>query len=1547
MSFPSKESRDDITPLVDEDDVEFFAGVQADRADQPKYKRIKRQKENFDRWFEMQSKMLAQREAEDDPSSDEDVAAANEQEAQRYKIVSVRNIFEDSTEPEEESKPKEPARAKEGAQPSESKSDNRQKIAKRYAYVTAREAHSYKQEAISVPRDYQLELFEASKEGNVIAVLETGSGKTLISCMLMKHVLSKEMEQREAGLPKRVIFFLVNSVILVFQQAAVIEANVPAKINKLCGQMGVDIWEKDLWQKQYQEYDIIVMTADIYYNCLNFGFLDIQQASRYRQASLLIFDECHHSKRGHVFRRIMTEFYGNCPREVRPRVFGMTASPVDAKGDVEQAITDLERVMCAQIRTPANMDLVRAHTAKSETRIQYYDKSPHEYVTPLYQKLYAGIGGFKSNLRKLLTFSEWAAVELGPWCADHIWHYLLNGHDNYKEGYRASWIRELVSKATSDTSPQQHETFESQLELDLHVLAIACDIVEKHEFQEPKLDVTDFSYKVLNLIHFIKSTFMSADNKFTCIIFVQRRFTAWVFYDLIKKLKVRGCKPGILTGHGGNGVTDLNMTFREQSMLMYDFRRRKVNCLIATSVAEEGIDIPDCNIIVRFDQCNSAIQLVQSRGRARQSSSLLVHMIERTDNSGLRRLNDVTMAEHKMREFCEKLPKDRILAGFYGDDITGVTDDNGLIYIESTTGARISSGSCLMILSTYVSSLIHDSYSVLRPIFSYETDGTFHICTISMPSVSGVLSMTGERRLGKNLAKRDAAFRLVVELRRKNLIDEHMRPYRVKKVRLLDQKKKEVSAVNANKFSLRSPSFWKLELFDYEVDGVTHALETFEMYGAVFEMPNHKGSYRPLCILSRKKHPAYYSFPLFVDGEYIPIECRLTEKPFKMSIADMIQLSQYTVRLFYDVYNKLFDADMRKLPYYIAPISDDSGSIDWDLLKRGADSLDQQPVTWEDKPDAMAWQGAFVVDMRNRNRRFELRQLMPELTEDSAIPSWFPSSEKHATVKRYTYGSKAAGNIPSSNQPVFAAKRVLHGQNFLKASSAQEGERGTDAVVIPGPFYISAIDAPMMWAMKLLPSIMFHVESCLQASELRQLLQLSSDIKLRNLVEAITVESAHLDYNYERLEVLGDAFLKASTSIALYVNFPEEDKYSYHKRRLDLICNQNLYETAIELKMYEYIRSLPFSRRTWYPDLLQLVHGSKEIGRAETHELSDKALADVGEAIIGASYLEGLDYAVHAVSQLVRSADHDMHKWADYSASYKPPQFQVDNGNARDRQIAKQISEITGYDFKSPLLVRTALTHPSCIAGIVPSYERLEFMGDALVEVLCVQFVYEKYPSADPQYLTEHKISIVNNKFLGYLCTKLGLHKYLDYVSSALSAAIGEYLHVIEFEEARTTTQDQVWTRIDVPKALADCVEALIGAIFIDSDFDLTAVQGFFNRHMRPYFEDFSPFETYMADHPTTQLAQQVSSVACNDWKIQCRELKINGTTVVLSAVQIHGRIIGSGESTSLRNARFDACVSALKRLKAREGLLESLCTCVAERERALLPDSVTAFAEG
>ena len=130
-------------------------------------------------------------------------------------------------------------------------------------------------------------------------------------------------------------------------------------------------------------------------------------------------------------------------------------------------------------------------------------------------------------------------------------------------------------------------------------------------------------------------------------------------------------------------------------------------------------------------------------------------------------------------------------------------------------------------------------------------------------------------------------------------------------------------------------------------------------------------------------------------------------------------------------------------------------------------------------------------------------------------------------------------------------------------------------------------------------------------------------------------------------------------------------------------------------------------------------------------------------------------------------------------------------------------------------------------------------------------------------------MAMVSNKFLAAVSVKLGFHKHLRFSGTTIEHQNREY--VIEVEEAEVEAKGarDYWTNTKQPpkvgtlllrlnintnlryKALSDIVESYIGAIFVDSEYDLTEVERFFDKHIRWFFEDMSIYDTFANNHPT------------------------------------------------------------------------------------------------
>ena len=128
----------------------------------------------------------------------------------------------------------------------------------------------------------QVELLEKAKMKNIIVYLGTGSGKTFIAVMLIKHL------RDELALKKKVVF-LANSVALLEQQAEVISKMTGLKTGSYCGAHGVDDWARQKWEAEWEDHQVLVFIHQVFLNTLARGYLKISDLA------LIIIDECHHA----------------------------------------------------------------------------------------------------------------------------------------------------------------------------------------------------------------------------------------------------------------------------------------------------------------------------------------------------------------------------------------------------------------------------------------------------------------------------------------------------------------------------------------------------------------------------------------------------------------------------------------------------------------------------------------------------------------------------------------------------------------------------------------------------------------------------------------------------------------------------------------------------------------------------------------------------------------------------------------------------------------------------------------------------------------------------------------------------------------------------------------------------------------------------------------------------------------------------------------------------------------------------------------------------
>jgi endoribonuclease Dicer len=1452
---------------------------------------------------------------------------------------------------------------------------------------------------ISDPREYQLELFERAKKENVIAVLDTGkflhvnlhgvaklcsgSGKTLIAVMLLKHCIDQELQDRAEGKPPRIAFFLVHSVALVFQQFAVLEANLDQPVERFCGAMHVDTFSKVVWKRHFEDNKAIVCTADILLHCLLKSFITMDQIN------LLIFDEAHKTKKNHAFARIIKDFYVGEGLDTRPKIFGMTASPVDAKKDPHEAAHDLETLLHCRIATASHPELVRQKGSETTEIISTYSVLLKPRLTALGEELKNSFGYVKV-MQRLFRSSEIICSELGEWAADYLWQIALAEEESVK-------MQRRVERAFT---AQENSEAVSVLSKELDLIKQAKDKVQARILPDPEQVERGISSKVENLKDLFDWIF-ELPNDSRVIVFVSTRYTARILAVLMHRLGNKNQRIGSLIGARSGEPGDERLTVRQQMLTLSKFRKGDLNVLFATSIAEEGLDIPDCNYVIRFDMYDTLIQCIQSRGRARRKDSKFIVMIEEGNTCHRQIIHEVRDKERIMRKFCEALPEDRMLQGNDHDFEDAVRHERHLpVYKEPTTGARFTFGSVLGTIEHFVASLRRDDETTVKATYIMAFDGGRFVCELVLPTNSPIRSVVGRPYGRKSLAKRSAAFEACLLLRAADHLDEHLLP---KYHKDLPAMRNALLALNSKKSKqykmIVKPSLWSkswgtlpTNLYMMVVD-----LEDPSVLGRPSE---------PLAFLTRDPLIEFPRFPLWPrPGASSNVTMKHFKTPITVSKEQLKMLSTFTFRTYRDIHNKLYEEAIANISYWFAPcqrssvasvIEDDPTScIDWATIEFVHNNAE---IAWSPEKPMSEFMGRYWVDKWDGGRRYFSVAEAPQYRALDPVPEGSPSNrfgEKGILDYSISLFKKArvrAWEKWIKDQPVFEAFKMNHRHNWLDEWKETDAKVATRCFLCPEPLLCSAIPGPYVATCYMLPALIHRMESYMIALELCEKLDISATPELA--LEAVTKDSDNTEEhkatqiqfqrgmgkNYERLEFIGDAFLKMATSIALYAANAKDDEFHSHVKRMLMICNKNLLNSALEKDIHEYIRSRSFNRRTWYPEGLKLLQGrhfndqkdedgeKKLTHPQQTHPLQDKSIADVCEALIGATLLsaepDNMDPAVKCVTVMVNNGlffeenDHQAERFSDYWKMYTMPEWQTVDALATHVNLVEQCAqEDPGYRFKWPRLLKAAFTHPSTpfMWEKIPCYQRLEFLGDALFDMVAIRFLFDRHPDRDPQWLTEHKMAMVSNKFLGAVCVRLGFHKHMRHLNSMLMFQISEYVtDITEAERTSGGARDYWMGTRDPPKCLPDVVEAYIGALFVDSQFDFKQVERFFQNHIRWFFEDMTIYDSFAHAHPTTTLSNLLSvSLGCANFRLMCDEIPtIDGRTAetprIVAVVMVHDTIIADSEGTSSRYAKVKAsrlAVEELKGLTRREFVGRFGCDCT-ETEDGQAPQPLPDFSD-
>ncbi|XP_071490494.1 ATP-dependent RNA helicase DHX58-like [Diadema antillarum] len=490
--------------------------------------------------------------------------------------------------------------------------------------------------------DYQQELAEPALKGkNTIIVAPTGSGKTRVAVGIAKSVL--ENNHGASPRPRRVVF-VVNKVPLVEQQKSAFQEFITAEeVVGISGNMSAQVPLEELLEQS----SVVILTAQILVNGINEGL-------SLNKIGLLILDECHNTQKGNAYNAVMAEYRKikrEKPEELLPQVVGLTASLGVGKAKRQKVAEEHVLTLCA------NLDAEEISVVRNcQEQLNARHNKPHEETFSIrgrshsdpFQCLIAGImdcienaifqsEGGKELVKKRVNMKELSSHQGSQQyegkiskLIDYINVHLEEKHEprslldcaEFLKIYNQSLyinrdartldavhcVKGYISELKERSKHAENSSTQQKL--------IALFEAKQGDMQEICDDPQNQNPVLRKLEEILETEYQGENNSTQAILFTNTRASTWALKSWIEEtdsLQRCNIRPGVLIGAGREG----GMTQSEQDELLKMFRDERHNLVIATSVAEEGLDIQMCNLVIRYNYVRDDIGRVQARGRSR------------------------------------------------------------------------------------------------------------------------------------------------------------------------------------------------------------------------------------------------------------------------------------------------------------------------------------------------------------------------------------------------------------------------------------------------------------------------------------------------------------------------------------------------------------------------------------------------------------------------------------------------------------------------------------------------------------------------------------------------------------------------------------------------------------------------------------------------------------------------------------------------------------------------------------------------------------------
>ncbi len=465
--------------------------------------------------------------------------------------------------------------------------------------------HKYIRPKSIEARLYQQTIFASSLSGNSLVVLPTGLGKTIILALLT----ARRMEQY----PSSFILILAPTKPLVEQHLKTFQKVIHIIEDEIIMLSGSTAPEKRI--KLWRQAQIIIATPQVVENDLLAGRVDLSNCS------LLGVDEAHRAVGDYAYVYVAKQYL---KKATHPLIFAITASPGSNQEKITEVCQNLS-IKNVETRMDTSRD-VKPYVQKTEVEwINVYLPERFKRIKTLLER------SLKQKLQEIKRFGflNSAAVtanrrdllKLPPIITSQF-----DKTDNTTDLYIAlglvgSSIRlthalELLETQGMSSFLKYMEKIHKEAKsgkasrnlislLNEDALITSYDIAQtiaSEGIEHPKIPELEK----------IVSEMIANSPESRLLVFTQYRNSAKKLSEILNKIK--NIKASRFVGQASK-ADDKGFSQKKQLETMQQFRDGELNCLVATSVGEEGLDVSECDLVVFYDCVPSAIRSIQRRGR--------------------------------------------------------------------------------------------------------------------------------------------------------------------------------------------------------------------------------------------------------------------------------------------------------------------------------------------------------------------------------------------------------------------------------------------------------------------------------------------------------------------------------------------------------------------------------------------------------------------------------------------------------------------------------------------------------------------------------------------------------------------------------------------------------------------------------------------------------------------------------------------------------------------------------------------------------------------